>query len=703
MERAGQAALSDALNTEEHLLNTVLRQGTHRLKACDMVCRGCNTLHWPEERSVEDTRKNNNIFSICCQKGKVTIPSGSSLAPNTPKILKDLLVGKSTGQRNFQRLIRTYNNSVAFTSLGFQFSDGPREVSRGPVFTLQGALVHKIGPIAPAVNRRPAFAQMFVVGQGGLAEARERLEVALGKVPTKDAKANMDTTIILDIQKWLYKYNPYAKLYKQAAAWRLLQFDLSARSPAVQRLSLHDPKRALLLAKLVDPESTPEQKAKASRTTLNQFFQLNVDGTQGLFKNAQDCYYHEIPNHFAWDKTTNRWVPRTKVLTTVGRIYFASLHQGERYYIRLLLLHRKDVRSFEHLRTVGGVMLPDFRAAADESGLLLNDKQYDQALTEGAVFKTGFQLRLMFCIILVHSPPAAPHKLFQDHWRNLGDDVGHILEERHNLPNANEDQKRAFTLYLVDQVLRTMGSNLGLVAMQLNAVDQGLMKSIDLITTAGDNEEPNRILRLKTNVGMLNEGQRLFYNAFVDLMKDSSNKPFSVYLDGPGGTGKTFILNTIIDFLRVNRRQVVVVATTGVAALLLDGGQTAHSALKIPIKAAEDSECGFSKMDMVGRRLAAAEIILWDEAVSSHRHSIEAVNKSLQALMDDKRPFVVKDGAYPKSEHATLKSSFLWSSIKSFSLKDNMRLSLGLQSASGKENQDFARNILAIREGLTQH
>ncbi|KAI7955573.1 hypothetical protein MJO29_006972 [Puccinia striiformis f. sp. tritici] len=159
MERAGQAALSDALNTEEHLLNTVLQQGTHRLEACDM-------------------------------KGKVTIPSGSSLAPNTPKILKDLLVGKST--------------------------DGPREVSRGPVFTLQGALVHKIGPIAPAVNRRPAFAQMFVVGQGGLAEARERLEVALGKVPTKDAKANMDTTIILDIQKWLYKYNPYAKLYKQA-------------------------------------------------------------------------------------------------------------------------------------------------------------------------------------------------------------------------------------------------------------------------------------------------------------------------------------------------------------------------------------------------------------------------------------------------------------------------------------------------------
>ncbi|KAI7963677.1 hypothetical protein MJO29_004104 [Puccinia striiformis f. sp. tritici] len=150
------------------------------------------------------------------RKGKVTIPSGSSLAPNTPRILKDLISGTSTAQRDFQRLIRTYNNSVAFTLLGFQFSDGPWEVSRGPVFTLQGALVHKIGPIAPTINRKPAFAQMFVVGQGGLAKAKDCLEAALGKVPSKDAKEKMDPTIILDIQKWLYKYNPYAKLYKQA-------------------------------------------------------------------------------------------------------------------------------------------------------------------------------------------------------------------------------------------------------------------------------------------------------------------------------------------------------------------------------------------------------------------------------------------------------------------------------------------------------
>ncbi|KNF06224.1 hypothetical protein PSTG_00731 [Puccinia striiformis f. sp. tritici PST-78] len=32
-----------------------------------------------------------------------------------------------------------------------------------------------------------------------------------------------------------------------------------------------------------------------------------------------------------------------------------------------------------------------------------------------------------------------------------------------------------------------------------------------------------------------------------------------------------------------------------------------------------------------------------------------------------------------------------------------MHLLLGLKGACGRENEDFARNILAIGEGLTQH
>ncbi|KAI7962529.1 hypothetical protein MJO28_000623 [Puccinia striiformis f. sp. tritici] len=175
----------------------------------------------------------------------------------------------------------------------------------------------------------------------------------------------------------------------------------------------------------------------------------------------------------------------------------------------------------------------------------------------------------------------------------------------------------------------------------------------------------------------------------------------------------------MVDSLIVRGEQPVVVALTGVAALLLSGGQTAHSGLGIPIKLTSESECTFNIDNKMGQKLWRAKVILWDKAVAMHKHAIEAVDRSLRKLMEDNRPFggksivfagdfrqtlpVVKDGVYPKSENATLKSSRLWIAIESFSLADNIRLKVGLEGRNSVENLAFARNLLAIGEGLAQH
>lgn len=49
---------------------------------------------------------------------------------------------------------------------------------------------------------------------------------------------------------------------------------------------------------------------------------------------------------------------------------------------------------------------------------------------------------------------------------------------------------------------------------------------------------------------------------------------------GAGGTGKTFVYNTIINHLRSEKRIVIHVVSSGIAALLLPGGKTAHSRFK---------------------------------------------------------------------------------------------------------------------------
>lgn len=69
----------------------------------------------------------------------------------------------------------------------------------------------------------------------------------------------------------------------------------------------------------------------------------------------------------------------------------------------------------------------------------------------------------------------------------------------------------------------------------------------------------------------------------------SQNKCF--FMDGPAGTGKTFVYNILIPYLQLQGIKVVSVAYTGIAATSLKGGRTAHSLFKLPILLNETSCC----------------------------------------------------------------------------------------------------------------
>ncbi|GBP93413.1 hypothetical protein EVAR_84304_1 [Eumeta japonica] len=55
------------------------------------------------------------------------------------------------------------------------------------------------------------------------------------------------------------------------------------------------------------------------------------------------------------------------------------------------------------------------------------------------------------------------------------------------------------------------------------------------------------------------------------------------FLDAPGGTGKTFVISLILATIRSRCDIALALASSGIAATLLDGGRTAHSALKLPL------------------------------------------------------------------------------------------------------------------------
>ena len=58
----------------------------------------------------------------------------------------------------------------------------------------------------------------------------------------------------------------------------------------------------------------------------------------------------------------------------------------------------------------------------------------------------------------------------------------------------------------------------------------------------------------------------------------------SFFLDGPAGSGKTYLYNTLIRFLKSKGKKVLAHATTGIASDLLIGGATMHSRFKLPLQ-----------------------------------------------------------------------------------------------------------------------
>ena len=56
-----------------------------------------------------------------------------------------------------------------------------------------------------------------------------------------------------------------------------------------------------------------------------------------------------------------------------------------------------------------------------------------------------------------------------------------------------------------------------------------------------------------------------------------------LFLDAPGGTGKTFLINIILAKLRSEGKIALATASSGIAATLLTGSCTLHSTFKIPL------------------------------------------------------------------------------------------------------------------------
>ena len=131
-----------------------------------------------------------------------------------------------------------------------------------------------------------------------------------------------------------------------------------------------------------------------------------------------------------------------------------------------------------------------------------------------------------------------------------------------------------------------------------------------------------------TNKLLLIDDQK---KAFQTIMKNIIEEKEDIFfLDAPGGTGKTFLLNLILAEVRKSGN--VTLASSGVAASLLHGGRTAHSALKLPINLnlTEEPICNIIDNPSTCKLLKQTNVIIWDECTMANKKGPEALDKKLQ-------------------------------------------------------------------------
>ena len=419
--------------------------------------------------------------------------------------------------------------------------------------------------------------------------------------------------------------------------------------------------------------------------------------------------YHNIPNYYIWNDKKIWQKRKRNSNVTIGRIYFVHPCDTERYYLRLLLHHIKGAQSFDDLRTVNNIVYPTFHKAAEQLGLCENDDEWFQCLHEASLIKTGYQLRQLFVAILVFNTPNDPGKLWNDFKHVFVDD---LTDENNVSIEYAENIALIHIETLLKQHNQKISNFIGLPKPNYNNYSLNSLIEDELRI------DKSQIENMAKQKELLNEDQNFAFNQIYDAVYNKVSKNQIFFIDGPGGTGKTFLYSTLLANIRVNSDVALAVASSGIAALLLDKGRTAHSRFKIPIIVDETSTCSINKNSDLAKLIQTSKLIIWDEAPMMNKHCFEAVDRTFRDIMNNNEVFggkvfvfggdfrqilpVIKHGSRADIVQSAINRSYIWSFVTTLKLTINMRV-IGLRGADAKLQQDFANFLIQIGEGINNN
>ncbi|XP_074271508.1 uncharacterized protein LOC141595439 [Silene latifolia] len=303
--------------------------------------------------------------------------------------------------------------------------------------------------------------------------------------------------------------------------------------------------------------------------------------------------------------------------------------------------------------------------------LIEEDNMVDLCLDEARMVQMPAALRCLFATVLIFCQPKDTANLSDKYYTSLSKD--YLREYPYDAYTV-----KVLIVRKLEQHLEAMGKSLK--AFGLNHLS----------------EPQDTVIH-----------QQHVFNTIMEHVAE--NKPGAFFVDGPGGTGKTYLYNALFAEVRLLGKIVLPTATSWIAAANIPSGRTTHSRFKIPLDLDVSLSCVVPKQGSLAALIQETSLIIWDEASMARKETVEALDKLLRDLCDPNLLFggklIVFGGDFRqvlpvvphKSLHEVVNSSIvasaIWPQLTKFRLTVNVR---------AKDDPEFSEFVLALGNGELQ-
>ncbi|XP_076057277.1 uncharacterized protein LOC143034816 [Oratosquilla oratoria] len=396
------------------------------------------------------------------------------------------------------------------------------------------------------------------------------------------------------------------------------------------------------------------------------------------------------------------WIERKTCTSSLGRIRAVTSKTVELFYLRLLLTYRRGPTSFKDLRTVDGQAYSSYREAVKAMGLLNDEETWKHTIME-IINHTNDrkQLRETYASMLVFSDLEDQSGI----WEETKDLFASDFLYHHKLTEYNDEIYLDALDDIQEHVWNCGGGKITQYGLPPSRDGE---KTSNVIRREKSYNKESIQKNVNEKMSLLNDKQRHCYDVVMSRIKNgcifNSN---GIFLNAPGGTGKYFVLNMLLDSVRSQGKIALAVASSGIAATALHGGRTAHNMFKIPLMEYDEIRtCGIKKNSELARLLQMTSLIVWDEVVMANKNTLTALDITLRDILGNNKFMggivfvcagdfrqilpVIRGGGKDEEIDHCIKSSYFWEGLTKLELTEN-----------DVENKSFAKSLLGIGTGET--